>query len=203
MMHSPFINSQVDKALALGFLLVILIAGFGFIQYVYVEKLRDFDLTLELKKKKSAKIDSILANESELREKIKQQNDINNRNKIFLNSKKPATAASELQNFLKTLISRQSKAKIIAIKPYPVTKYDNYSETSLEIRIKDINHQDLHKVLFMIENRSPALLIKELDIKRDQLQYKSVVESKDAAAKLNVTMVVSGFYRELPGENHS
>ncbi|MCP3849232.1 MAG: hypothetical protein GY694_03175, partial [Gammaproteobacteria bacterium] len=103
----------------------------------------------------------------------------------------------------KNLISRQSKARILAIKPYPVTKYDNYSETSLEIRFKDINHRDLHKVLFMIENRSPVLLIKELDIKRDQLKYKTVVDTKDAAAKLNVTMVVSGFYRELPGESHS
>ncbi len=199
-MHSPFINTQIDKILAIGILLVGLVAGYGFVQYVYLEQLHNINYEIELKKKRNARVDSILASEKYFREIISQQKSINNKNKIFLNSKKSATAASELQNYLKRLIARHSKAKILAIKPYPVTNYDDYSETSLEIRIKDIGHKELHKVLFMIESRSPILLIKELDIKRDRLQYKSIVKLKDTAAKLTVTMVVSGFYRELPGE---
>ncbi len=200
-MHSPFINTQIDRILAIGILLAGLGAGYGFIQYVYLEQLHNFNYEIELKKKRNARVDSILASENDLRSKIRQQKNINKKNKIFLNSKKPATAASELQNYLKQLISRQSKAKILAIKPYPVTKFDDYSETSLEIRIKDIDHKDLHKVLFMIENRKPVLLIKELDIKLGQLNLKSFVKSSGAAARLSVTMVVSGFYRELSGES--
>jgi len=202
-MRSPFINSQIDRVLALGILLVGLVAGYSFMQFVYLEKLLSLNNEIELKKKKNVKIDSILTGERDLREKIKHQKGINNKNKIFLNSKNSATAASELHNYLKRLIAKNSKAKILAIKPYPVLKYDNYSETSLEIRIKDIGHKELHKILFMIESKSPVLVIKELDIKRDQLKYKSVVKSKNSQAKLGVVMVVSGYYRDLSEEIQS
>jgi len=199
-MHSPFINSQIDRVLAVSILLVGLIAGYVFIKYVYLEQLINLNHEMELMKKKNAKINSILASEKSLRDKIQQQKNTNNNNKVFLNSEKPPTAASELQNYLKKLIARNSKAKILAIKPYPVLKYDNYSETSLEIRLKDIGHKELYKILFFIESKSPVLLIKELDIKRNQLKYKSIVSSKDNQPKLDVTIVVSGFFRELPGE---
>jgi len=199
-MHSPFINSQIDRVLALGILLISLTGGYIFTKYVYLDQLLNFSYEMELMKKKNAKIDSILAEEKDLRDKITQQKYKNDKNKIFLNSNKSSTAASELQNYLKKLIAKNSKAKILAIKPFPIMEYDNYSEASLEIRIKDIVHKELHKVLFMIESKSPVLLIKELDIKRTQLQYKSLVNSKEKQPRLDVIIVVSGFFRELPEE---
>lgn len=199
-MHRIFINRQIDGILAVCILLLGLIAGYLSVKHVYLEQLISLNNEIELKKKKNAKINSILANEKGLRIKIQQQKNSNNKNKIFLTSNDSATAASDLQNYLKKLIATYSNAKILTIKPYPVLEHDEYSEASLEIRIKDIGHEGLHNVLYRIENNAPVLLIKELDIKLTQLRFKSVVTSKDKQEKLAVTMVVSGFYRESSGD---
>ena len=199
-MYSVFIGKQVDKFLALGLLLTCLTTVYLFAKYVYLDQLEILGSEIELKKKKNAKIDSILVDEKTLRTRIRQQQNLIRKNNIFLNSSDSTAAASELQNYIKKLIATNSKAKIQTIKPFPVFEHGNYSEASLEIRIRDIGHQGLQRILYMIENKSPVLLIKELDIKQTQLHFKSVVKPKDKEEKVSVTVVVSGFYRAKPGE---
>jgi hypothetical protein len=198
-MHKIFISRYIDKALAIGLLLIVLMVGYVFIKYVYLQQLNNLSLEIELKESKNAKVSSILANEKKLRNKISQQKIAINKNKIFLNSNKPVTATSELQNLIKNIIATHSAANILTIKPYPVRKHDDYSETSLEIRIKDIGHKELHKVLYMIESKAPLLFVNELDIRFTQRKYRSTSKSKKRLDRLGVIMVVSGFYRELPG----
>lgn len=199
-MHKIFINTGIDRILAIALLLAGLGAGYVFVKYVYLEQLTRLSHDIELKKKKNGKIDSILVREKDIRVKINQRKSNIRRNKIFLTGGKAATAVSELQNKIKQLIAKNSKAKIQTIKPYPVLEYDDYAEASLEIRIKDIGHQGLHRVLYEIENHSPVLLIGELDIKLTQLRYTALVKEKEEPKKLAVTMVVSGFFRESAGE---
>lgn len=199
-MHNFFINKQADKILAIAILLALLSAGYFFASHIYLEQLSRLKSEIEFKKKSNAKIDSILAHEKDLKDKIERQRYANKKNVIFLTSSKSTTAASELQNDLKKLIATHSNAKILTIKPYPVVEYEHYSETSLEIRIKDISHEGLHNVLYRIENNAPVLQMKELDIKLTQLRYKSLVEQNSELENLAVTMVVSGFFRTPSGE---
>jgi hypothetical protein len=198
-MHSIFITKEIDRILAVVILLGLIAGGFVFFRYAYFEQVVDLHHEIEMKKRKNAKIDSILAREMELRIKINQKKSNIRSNRIFLSSGKSATAISELQNTVKTLISKNSKARIQTIKPFPVLKYDDYSEASLEIRIKDISHQGLQRVLYAIETHSPVLLINELNIKVAQLRYSTLVDENDEQKKMAVTMVVIGHFRELAG----
>lgn len=200
-MNRTFINKDIDKILAVMLLLAGLVGGYLFVKHVYLDQMVKLSHEIELQKRKNAKVDSILAGERELRIKINEQKSNIRRNKIFLSGRKSATAVSELQNKIKNLVSKNSKGKIQTIKPYPVLIYDDYSEASLEIRIKDISHQGLHRVLYEIESHSPVLLINELDIKLSQLRYSALVEEPDDSKKLAVTMVVSGFFRQLGSES--
>lgn len=198
-MHSIFITKEIDRILAVVILLGLIAGGFVFFRYAYFEQVVDLHHDIEMKKRKNAKIDSILAREKELRIKINQKKSNIRSNRIFLSSGKSATAISELQNTVKTLISKNSKARIQTIKPFPVLKYDDYSEASLEIRIKDISHLGLQRVLYAIETHSPVLLINELNIKVAQLRYSTLVDESDEQKKMAVTMVVIGHFRELAG----
>ena len=182
---------------AIVLLLVVFAAGYFAVRYLYLEQLFDFASEIEFKKKKIAKIESILNEEEDLDKKIKARKKMGGKNKVFLASYKHATAASELQNFLKRVIATHSNGKIVTIKPYPVIDHGNYSEASLEIRIRGIGHPGLHKVLYQIEANAPILLMKELDVKLNKLKYATLVKSKNSQEQLSVTMVVSGFYREL------
>ena len=199
-MQKLFINRHIDGVLAIGLLLIVLLGGYVFIKQVYLQQLSKLNYEIELKKKKNAKVNSILANEKELRDEIDQQKIAINKNIIFLNSNKPVTAASELQNYLKNIIGTHSNAKILTIKPYPAQEHADYSETSLEIRMKDIDHKELAKVLYVIESNDPLLFIKELDVKLIRRRFTSSVQSKNNRVKLGVIMVVNSFYRKLPGE---
>lgn len=196
-MHSIFISKQVDRILAVGLLLLVISGAYLLVQHVYLAQIKSLNSEIEFMKKKNAKIDSILSEEEDLDRKIKSRKKLSGKNKIFLVSSKHATAASELQNFLKRVIATHSKGKILTIKPYPVIEHDNYSEASLEIRIRGIGHQGLHKILYQIETNAPILVMKELDIKLNKLTYATLVKSKTEDQQLSVTMVVSGFYRDL------
>lgn len=194
-MHEFYFNQQLDKALAIGILLICLLSGFMFFKYVYINQIAVLIDEIEFTKKKTAKVNSIISNEKKLRQKIKIQKSNIQKNNIFLTNNDPATAASELQNYLKKLVATHSKAKILAIKPYPVLAHDEFFETTLEIRIKDISHKEIQKIIYFIEKRTPVLLLKELDIKRTQLRYKALVNSEKKQINLGLIMVVSGFFR--------
>lgn len=199
-MQKILFSNQADKLLAILLLLAVLAAGYGFVRFIYLEELTGLFNELDLKKRKNAKIDSILANEKEIRARIKKQKSILARNRIFLGGRNPATAISELENYVKKLVTRHSDAKIQTIKPYPVEKFDDYAEASLEVRIREIGHQGLHKVLYQFESNSPVLLIKELDIRWAQIRYSELIASGEEQKKLAVTLVVSGFFRDTLGE---
>ncbi len=194
-MNNTYFNSQLDKALAIGILLFVLVAGLVFAKYIYLNQITTFVDEIEFGKKKSAKVNTILADEKNLQRQIHQKKSQFKKDRIFLTNTNPANAASELQNYIKRLIATQSRAKILTIKPYPVLAHDDYYETSLEIRLKGIGHKDIQKILYMIESRSPVLLVKEIDIRRPQLQYKSLVPKETKEINFGVTMVVSGFFR--------
>ena len=198
-MHNIFITKEFDRILAVAILLALFASGVAIFRYVYIEQLINLHQDIELKKRKNAKIDSILVRENELRIKINQQKSNIRSNRIFLSGAKSATAISELQNTVKVLIAKNSRAIVQTIKPYPVLKYEDYSEASIEIRVKDIGHQEIQRVLYSVESNSPVLLIKELDIKLTQLRYKALVEEEEEEKKLAVTMVISAFFREAPG----
>jgi hypothetical protein len=199
-MHKTIINTQVDKILALALLVVVLSGAYTFARFVYFEGLVSFNHEIELRKRKNAKIDSILTNEEQIRANIKEQKGIISANRAFLNGQKSATAVSELQNYVKQLIRDHSNAKIQAIKPYPAVRHKNYTEASLEVRVKNIGHKDLHKVLYMFESKSPILLVKELDIRYSRKNYSKIIETGEELKSLVVTIVVSGFFRDTLGE---
>ena len=88
-MHKIFISRYIDKALAIGLLLIVLMVGYVLIKYVYLQQSNNLSLVIELRKNKNAKVSSILANEKKLRDEIDQQKIAIKKNKIFLNSNKP------------------------------------------------------------------------------------------------------------------
>ncbi len=178
---------------------MLLSAGYYFVRHVYLDQLFGLDNEIELIKKKNMKINLILASDKDLRTKINKQKNSIQRNKIFLAGNKPAAAVSELENIVKRLIATNSKGKILAIKPLAIVEHSEFSEASLEITISGIDHLGLQKALYMIENKSPVLLIKELDIKSIQRRYTSIVKSEKKKEQLGVSVVVSGFFRESSG----
>ncbi len=194
-MAKTIINSQVDKLIALVILVLTMAAGYIAVKHVYLERINALNHQITLAKRKQAKIDSILAAEQDLMHQIAQQKSRLRKDQLFLVNSKPATAASELQNFIKNLVARHSRAKISTIKPYPVNEYDDYSETSLEIRLRDVNHEDLQRLLFQIENSTPVIVVKELDILVARRRYKAVTNAPKHKPGLGVTLVVSGFFK--------
>jgi hypothetical protein len=188
-------NPLIEKTLAVVLLLFFLMAGYLLFSNIYLNQLYILDKGINLKLKKVSKVESILGKEAELKAKISVQKKRLDKNKIFLTNTKPSTASTELQNKIKRLIVSKSKAKILTIKPHPFVKFDNYTETSIEIRMKNIGHNGIKNIIYLIENSSPTLIIKELDIKRTQLRYKTLVKSKGSVDKLEVILVVSAFFR--------
>jgi hypothetical protein len=198
-MHSPAISSGVDRLLAVLILLVLLAGAYTVVGNFYLEELTALDQELALSKKKHAKIDAILVNEKQLRNQIEQFKGQVQKNRLFLSQDNPATAASELQNHVRKLIGANSKAKISAIKPYPAKVYDNYSETSFEIYLLDVSHSDLYRLLYSIESNVPLVLVRELEITVTRRRYKPLIETEEDPGNMNVTLVVSGFFRGQPG----
>ncbi len=188
-------NPLIEKSLAIVLLLFFLMAGYLLFSNIYLNQLFILDTDINLKLKKASKVESILSKEVELKAKISTQKKKLDKNKIFLTNSKPSTASTELQNKIKRLIASKSKAKILTIKPHPFVEFDNYTETSIEIRMKNIGHNGIKNIIYLIENSSPTLIIKELDIKRTQLRYKTLVKSKSSADKLEFILVVSAFFR--------
>jgi hypothetical protein len=198
-MHKTIVNSQVDKVLAVGILLGLLFAITIIVRYFYVGQLTSINHELELIKVKNSRVEQILNKEAELRKKFLQQRQLMSRDKLFLASQSPEAAASELQNGLKRLIARHSRAKVQTIKPIPAVELDNYSEISLEIRVRELSHRGLQNILFQVETHTPVLLIKELDLKRTQLNYKPLIKKAGQVSGLEATFVVSGLFRNRTG----
>ncbi len=188
-------NSLFNKIAAVLLLLLVCLISYSFFTNLYLDPLIELNDEITINKKKAAKVDSILANEKELKEKISNQKKLLDKYKIFLKNSKPATASSELQNKIKNLIVSYSKAKILTIKPFPLIKHEGYSETSIEIKLRKIKHEGLYKILYQIENNTPLLLITEIDIKKAQLRYKTLIKKQSAPVELDVTFMVSGFFR--------
>jgi hypothetical protein len=194
-MHSLFENQNVDKIIALTILGMLLLAVYGLWSRVYLDGLVQMESDIELNRKKAGRVSSILAKEAYYQKQIDESKRSYQKKRIFLQSGQASTASSELQNTVKQLINRYSHANILTIKPYPVVRHDDYSEVSVEIRMKDISHAEIQNVLYRIETQLPLILIKELEIVRAQLQYKALVPKTGYQNDLNLTLVVSGFFR--------
>lgn len=180
-------------------MLLVVIAALSLVfNQFYIQQLVEQKNVLQQSRKKTEKVKMILTQENNLKKQISSFNKTKSKNKAFLTSNSPSTAASELQNVLKRLIATYSNSRILTMKPFPVVEHKDFSEASLEIRIKDIGHNGLKNVLYRIENHAPVMLVKELDIKRTQYRFKSVVKNQIKKDKLEAVIVVSGFYRELP-----
>lgn len=195
MVHNFRQNPLLEKSLAIFLLLFFLMTGYFLFSNIYLNQLFVLDTDINLKLKKISKVESILDKEAELKSKISIQKKKLDKNKIFLTNSKPSTASTELQNKIKNLIVSKSKAKILSIKTNPFVEFDHYTETSIEIRMKNIGHNGVKNIIYMIENSSPTLIIKELDIKRTQLRYKALVKTQGNVDKLEVILVVSAFFR--------
>ena len=198
-MHKTMINTQADKALALGILGIIVIIVIAGVRYLYIDQLAEISKDLELVKVKNARVEQILGNEASLSKQFDTQRRLINREKLFLNGRSSEAASSELQNGLKRLITTHSRSKIQTIKPIPAVKMDDYSELSLEIRVRDLDHKGLQNLLYQIEAHSPVLVIKELDLKRTQLNYRPLVKQAGKKSGLEATFVVSGYFRHQSG----
>ena len=194
-MPNLYINSSLDKVLAIGILVLFLSACFVFFNYLYLNQIQNSVKQIEFSKKKNAKIGTILTQQKQLQKEINQRRISIKSNRIFLINHNPANAASELQNYLKKLVATHSNAKILSIKPYPVLEHDGFYETSLELRLKGVEHKEIQKILYMIESRSPVVLVKEIDIKRAQIRFKTVLKQDKKKNVLGVNMVVSAFFR--------
>jgi hypothetical protein len=195
-MHNLFGNQNVDKIIALTILALLLVISYLLFSNLYLSGLSELKSEIELSRKKTGKVDGILANEKKYQQEINKIKSEYKQSRNFLNSNQPSTASSEVQNKIKRIINSTSRAKIISLKPFPVIQHEGYSEVSVEIRMKDIGHKEIRKMLYAIESQLPLIIIKELDITRTQYSYKSIL---GAAAKdkndLNVTLVASGFFR--------
>ncbi len=198
-MPNSIISSGIDRILALLILAALLAGGYALARYVYVEQLVAMNNELENARKKQSRINSILASEKEFKEKIQEFQNRVQSDQLFLNNRNAATAASELQNYVKKLVGRHSKAKISSIKPYPVKAYDEYSETSLEISLLGVSHDGLHALLYAIENNSPVVLVREIEVMLSRKRYRPMVKDQPTVTRMVATLVVSGFFREGAG----
>jgi hypothetical protein len=82
------------------------------------------------------------------------------------------------------------------VKPFPVVKSDGYSEVSVEIRMKSVNHKEIQKMMYLIENELPLILIKDIDITRSSVAYKSILGKSKDTSDMNITFVASSFFRD-------
>lgn len=196
-MRSLFSNHNVDKVVALSILVLILSMVFVLVKEVYLESFSQVEADIDLNRKKAGRVASILGREDEYQKAIREYQRGKQSKRIFLKANNASTASSELQNSVKRLISRYSKAKIQTIKPYPVVQHDNYSEVVVEIRMRDITHAEMRDMLFQIESQLPLIMVSELEIVRTQLQYKSLVAKKGPKHALNATLVVNAYFRGL------
>jgi hypothetical protein len=196
-MHSLFGSQNLDKIIAISILVVLLLLSYLLFSNVYLAGLNELESEMEIQSRKTQKVDRILAKEKFYQTEISKFERKYKQSKNFLNSDQPSTALSEIQNKLRSIISRNTRAKILTVKPYPVTSHEGYSEVSVEIRMKGVNHQDLQKMLYLIENELPLIIIKDIDITRASVAYKSILgaRSKDAS-DLSLTFVASSFFRE-------
>lgn len=196
-MHNLFGSQNVDKIIAISILVVLLFLSYLLFSNVYLDGLNELETETQIQIKKTQKVDGILAKEKFYKNEISKIENKYKQSRNFLNSDQPSTASSEIQNKLKTIISRNTSAKILTVKPFPVTSHEGYSEVSVEIRMKSVNHQDIQKMLYMIENELPLIIIKDIDITRAAVAYKSILGSKAKdASDLSVSFVASSFFRE-------
>ncbi len=195
-MHSLFGNQNLDKAVALSILLMLLLLTYVLFSSFYLDGLREIESETEILRKKTQRVDSILAKEKLYQDEIQKVKKQYKQSKNFLNSSQPSTASSEIQNKLKSIISRNTQAKILTVKPFPVVQNDGYSEVSVEIRMKAVNHQEIQKMLYLIENELPLIIIKDIDITRTSVAYKSILAQSKDASDMNMTFVASSFFRD-------
>jgi len=182
-----------EKALALGLLFVALLLLYWLVFDLYLGYLSDQKSEYHYKKDEVGRIQSILSQETEWQVLIQKNSKKAQNQQLFLRSQKASAAASELQNRLKGLIKRHSKARIQTIKDNPIVKKEGYTELSVQMRMRSITHEEIKKILYFIESAKPILRIKKLDVKRQQLSYKRLVAQKPI---LEMTIVVSGFFKE-------
>lgn len=196
-MHNLFGSQNLDKIIAVSILVALLLLSYLLFSNVYLDGLNELESELQIQIKKTQKVDGILAKEKYYKNEISKFEKKYKSSKNFLNSDQPSTASSELQNKLRNIISSNTTAKILTVKPFPVITHEGYSEVSVEIRMSTVNHQDLHKMLYLIENELPLIFIKDIDITRAAVAYKSILgaKSKDAS-DLSLTFVASSFFRE-------
>ena len=195
-MHNLFGNHITDKAIALLILFVLLMMGYLVLTNFYVKDLSQIENEISINRKKSGKVDAILSKEKFYQDKINQIRKEYSKNRIFLESRQPTSASSEIQNTVKRLINTNTRAKILTIKTFPVIQHEGYSEVSVEIRMKDINHSEIQKMLYQIESQLPLIIVNELDVIRTQLQYKALVSKSGDQNDLNITLVVSGYFKD-------
>lgn len=195
-MHNLTGNQMVDKVIAIFILLALLMLGYILFSNVYLAGLSKIEHEISINRKKSGKVDAILSREKFYQKKISEIRKVYHKNRIFLDSRQPTTASSELQNTVKRLINTQTKAKILTIKTFPVVQHEGFSEVSVEIRLKDINHTEIQKMLYKIESQLPLIMVNELDVIRTQLQYKPLVSKSGDKNDLNITLVASSFFKD-------
>ncbi len=195
-MHNLFGSQNLDKIVAVSILVLLLLVSYLMFSNIYLDGLRELESETEMLRKKTQKVDSILAKEEYYQAEIQKIKRKYKQSKNFLNSSQPSTASSEIQNKLKSIISRHTRAKILTVKPFPVVHNDGYSEVSVEIRMKSVNHAEIHKMLYLIENELPLILIKDIDIARTSVAYKSILGQSKDASDMNMTFVASSFFRD-------
>ncbi len=199
-MHNLFGSQNLDKVVALSILGLIVLFVYMMFTNFYLDGLKEIESEIEILRKKSQKVDSILAREKFYQNEILTIKKQYKQSKNFLNSSQPSTASSELQNKLKSIISRNTKSKILTVKPFPVVNHEGYSEVSVEIRMNSVNHQDLHKMLYLIEKELPLIIIKDIDITRSSVRYKSILGRKaQDTSDLSLQFIASSFFREVAG----
>lgn len=195
-MHKLSSSQNLDKVIALSILAVLVLVLLLLFSNVYLDGLSEIDKEAELLRRKTDKVDGILAREKFYQQEIAKVKRQYSQARNFLNSTQPSTASSELQNKLKSIISRNTKAKILTVKPFPVVNSDGYSEVSVEIRMKQASHDDIHKMLYLIEKELPLIIIKDIDIAKTAAAYKSILGKVRDSGDMNMTFVASSFFRD-------
>jgi hypothetical protein len=183
----------IQRSLAWSVLMVLLAVLASLFMNLYLQPLQTQLHQWQQRSEKGRRIAVILEQEPAVRD-WQRRYQVLGLDRLFLPERSASRAASALQNRVKRLVSSQSGAKIQAIKPYPVEMKSGYAEISLEIRIRDLSHAGLERVLRGIESSLPALVIRQVSIKRPVSRYEPMVRPDRRDNRLAVTLVVGGFF---------
>ena len=183
----------VQRSLAWGLLLLLLIVAWKLFDGYYLQRLQADIGQLQQELRKKQRVDAILARGKAVRA-LQERMAGQSVQALYLKQDGPSTAASALQKRIKALVESQSRARILTLKPYPAVEHEGFSEVAMEVRMKDLSHAGLQRILYGLESRTPLMVVKKINIKRTVQRYRPVVKPGKRDNQLTATLIVGAYF---------